>query len=74
MVDPYEEYIRHMTAFKALHPDDNLPPIPEHIQCLTRPQPSVVEAAKDVLGSIKALFPLKQVDRLKFIDAETAKR
>jgi len=75
MVDTYEEYTRHMLGFKGLHLDDDLPlpSVPEHIQCFTKPQPSVLESSKDVLQSIKSLIPLVPVNRLK-VDTEAAKR
>jgi len=63
-----------MVGFKGLRPDDDLPSIPAHIKCFTKPQPSVLQSSQDVLQSIKSIIPLVPVNRLKVSDSEAAKR
>ncbi len=74
MTDPYEEYIRYVVAFKAIHPDDALPAIPSHIVMSLQASPSMMSDAKEVLDRLKHLFPLEAAKSLKVKDFEASKR
>ena len=74
MFDPYEEYIRYVVAFKALHPDVPLPEIPSHIKMSLQPSPLMMSEAKEVLDRVKHLFPLEAAKSLKVKDFEASKR
>lgn len=74
MTDPYEEYIRNVIAFKAIHPDDPLPDIPAHICMYLRPAPSTLKDAENVLERLKHLFPLEAAKSMKINDLEACKR
>lgn len=64
--DPYEEYLRHVIAVKALHPDDPLTEdIPEHIKMTMNPSPQLMKNSIEVLERIKHLFPLEVASRSK---------
>ena len=60
--DPSSQYLRHVLASKAIHPEDPIPEIPPHIQMLTKIPPLLQSNGQDVISRIRELFPLEVVD------------
>lgn len=65
MLNPYYQCVYHNLSHRALHPNEEMPPLDERITNILAPSEEIIERARSAASAVARCFTLQKQEKKK---------